>query len=60
VPLLGQRAQRLREQPELGDVDGELAGLALHDLAARRDDVAQVPLLELAVERFAEPIALDH
>ena len=42
------------------DVDGQLARLALHDLAARRDDVAQVPLLELAVERFAEPIALDH
>ena len=25
-----------------------------------RDDVAQIPLLELAVERFAEPVALDH
>ena len=34
--------------------------LLLIDLAARADDVAQVPLLELAVQRLAEPVALDH
>ena len=60
VPLLRQRPQRLREQLELRDVHRQLTGLALDDLAARADDVAQVPLLELAVQLLAEPVALDH
>ena len=60
VPLFRQRPQRLRQQAQLGDVDRQLAGLRLDELAARRNDVAHVPLLELAIRRLAEAIALEH
>ena len=60
MPLVGQRAQRLDEQLEGLDVDRKLAGLRLHQVAARTDDVAKVPLLELAVELLAETVALDE
>ncbi len=60
VPLLGQRPQRLRQQPDLGRVERQLAGLRLDQLAARRDDVAQVPLLEFGVHGLREPVALQH
>ena len=45
VPLLGHRAQRLREQDHAVGLDADLALLRLHDDAARADDVAQVELL---------------
>src|SRR5690606_16549010 len=60
VPLLRQRAERLHEQPELGRIDRQLARVRLEELAARGEDVADVPLLEVGVERLAQPLALHE
>ena len=45
VPLLGQRAERLGEQPELGRRERELAGPRPERLPADADDVAEVEAL---------------
>ena len=45
VPLVGQRADRLGQQLEVGDLDGDLAGACCHHRAGCADPVA-------AVERF--------
>ncbi len=49
VELLGQRAQRLREQADLRRVDRELALHRPEDGALDAQDVAQVPVLERLV-----------
>ena len=45
VPLLRQRAERLRQQLKRLHVDGELAELGLHDLALDADPVAAFDLV---------------
>ena len=59
VELLGQRAQRLGEQPQLCDPDRKLAGARLEQCAPGADDVAQVPVLERFVRLDAEGIIGD-
>ncbi len=49
VPLVRQRPQRLDQQPQLLDLDRELAGARLEQRAFGADDVADVPALELVV-----------
>jgi hypothetical protein len=49
VPLVGQRPQRLRQQPQLLDAHRQLAGLRPEQRALGADDVAHVPALERVV-----------
>ncbi len=60
VPLLRQRPQRFRQELETIDVDGELAGLGLHELSGRTHYVADVPALERAIRLFTQPFALHE
>ena len=46
VPLVGQWAQRLRQEPQLAGVDGELAPAAGDDLPFGADPVAEVDRIE--------------
>ena len=57
VELVGQGAQRFREQAHFGALDRQLARLGLEHLAARRDDVADVPALEGVIGFFAHAVA---
>ena len=59
VELLGQRPQRFREQADLGTVDGQLAGLGLHQRADRANDIAEVPALEVVVHLLADAVPGD-
>ncbi|ABA50357.1 Hypothetical protein BURPS1710b_2724 [Burkholderia pseudomallei 1710b] len=59
VELVGQRTQRLREQPQLRALHRQLALVRAKQHAARGDDVAQVPLLERVV-RFGADIGGRH
>ena len=57
-PLLGQRAEGLRDQLVGGDADGDLAGLRAEELAADADEVAGIDeLLEVGVVRVAQGVA---
>ncbi len=61
MELLRQRAQRLREQPDLGHPHAELAGLGPEELAAGADDVADVVFLELlVVHALGQRVALHE
>ena len=55
--LVRQRAQRLGEQPHLGHLDGELAGVGGHHGAGGADPVAAVERLDPLERRFAERVA---
>ena len=59
VELVRQRAQRLGQQADLGGLDGQLAGLGLHQRADDTDDVAEVPALEGGIGFFADLVARD-
>ena len=57
-PLLGQRAEGLRDQPVFGYADGDLAGLGAEELAADADEVAGIDqLLEVGVVSVAQGVA---
>ena len=49
VEFFRQRTQRLRQQTQVGDLDGQLAGPGLEQRSASADDVAQVPMFECVV-----------
>src|SRR5438552_14903103 len=49
VKFFRQWTQRLRQQAQVGDLDGQLAGPGLEQRSARADEVAQVPMLEYVV-----------
>ncbi len=58
--LLGQRTQRLGQQADIGNVNGELTGLGLEQGTFDTHDVAQIPLLELlVVETFRQVVTGD-
>src|SRR5204863_6785117 len=63
VPLLRKRAERLREERQMGDTDGELSFLGGHHDAVRPDDVAEVEILQdserVATERLLGTKELD-
>ena len=54
VPLVGERPQRLGEELERRDLDGELALLRLHDGALGTDPVAEVEVVEGGVAFVAD------
>ena len=54
VPLVGQRAHRLREQLHAVDLDRELAGASGHDLAVDTDPVAEIELLDVVEDLVAD------
>ena len=56
VPLLGQRADRLREQGEPGDPDRELAPSGGHHRAVDAHPVAAVEVVEGAVDLLAHDV----
>jgi hypothetical protein len=58
VPLLRQRAQRLRQQLEALDVDRQLAPFGLHDGAGHADPVAALDAGTEAVERVVAELRL--
>jgi len=58
VPLVGQRPQRLHQQPQRLDAHRELAGLGAEQHAARGQGVADVEALE-GVVRLAEGLLLQ-
>src|SRR5439155_20075964 len=60
VPLIRERAQRLRQQAVLSRLDGELAGLRAHSAAAGENDVAQIGELEDLVRLVADLVLLDE
>jgi hypothetical protein len=49
VEFVRQRAQGFGQQTQLGAVNRELAGLGFEQLTARRDDIAEVPLLNCSL-----------
>ena len=51
MPLVGQRPQRLRQQPQLLDTHRQLAGLRLEQLPFGAEHIADIPCLELVVDR---------
>jgi hypothetical protein len=57
MPLVGQRAERLGQQPEAADLDRQLAPAGGHDLALDADPVAEVEPGELG-QRFLPHVAL--
>ena len=59
VELVRQRAQRLRQQADFAGLDGQFAGLGLHQRADDTEDVAQVPALERGVDVLADLVAGD-
>ena len=59
MELVRQRAQRFGQQADLAGLDGQLAGLGLHQRADDAEDVAKIPGLEVGVDVFAEPVAGD-
>src|SRR5581483_10823948 len=59
VPLLGQRPQRLGEQPVGAQFDGDLAGLRLEERTARLEDVARVDELQHLEAGGAEDVVLE-
>ena len=59
MPLVGQRPQRLDQQPHALGLDGELAGLGLEERALGAEDVAHVPALE-GVVGVAERLLLQE
>ena len=59
VELVGHRPQALGQQAHDGGVDRELAGFGFENPTFCGHDVAQVPMLEIFVERFADFLAFD-
>ena len=59
VPLLGRRAQRLREDGQLAHFDRRLAGLRAEQVAGDAEEVAEVDLLEQRVRVGAERLLLE-
>ncbi len=59
MEFLGERPQRLREQPDRRHLDRKLAGLGLEYMSRRADEVAQVPVLERVVDIGADGIRGD-
>ncbi len=59
VELVRQRAQRLGQQADFGGLDGQFAGLGLHQGADDAEDVAEIPGLEVGIDILAEPVAGD-
>ena len=49
MEFIRQRAQRFRQQTQLGAMDGQLTGLGLEQLTFRAEDIAQIPFFELLV-----------
>ena len=60
VPLVGQRTQRLDEQPQALDPHRELAGPRLEKRAFGAEDVADVPALEVLVGRAERVVLQEH
>ncbi len=56
VPVARQRPQRLGQQAQFHDLDRELAGLRDEQRAFGAEDVAEVPVLELRVDVFADVV----
>jgi hypothetical protein len=57
VELFRQRTQRLGEQAQPRDLDGQLAGLGAEQGALGAQDVAEVPVLERFVGGLAQRVA---
>ncbi len=58
VELFRQRAQALRQQPDFAALHREFAGPGFHQRADRADDVAEIPLLEVVINGFADTVLL--
>jgi hypothetical protein len=57
VELVRHRPQALGQQADRGDVQRQLAGARLEQLAFGADDVAQVPVLERGIGFLADGVA---
>ena len=60
MPLLRQRTERLGQQGQLADTDGNLALLRAEYLALDADDIADIHLLVRLVLLIAQYIAADY
>ena len=59
VKFFRQGAQRLRQQPQGGDLDRQLPGARLEDGSGGAEDIAEVPVLERVVRFRADGVVGD-